>query len=51
MAWATKAAMALAGAAITAAAAPALAQPAPVHALAHVSALAQPGGCPGCHFG
>jgi hypothetical protein len=39
-----------AAAAITAAAAPALAQPAPTHAPAHVAAIVwHPGSCPGCH--
>jgi hypothetical protein len=31
-------------------AAPALAWPAPAHALAHATALAQPGGCGSCHI-
>jgi len=39
-----------AAAAITAAAAPALAQPAHTHAPAHVAAIVwHPGGCGGCH--
>jgi hypothetical protein len=39
-----------AAAAITAAAAPALAQPAHTHAPAHVAAIIwHPGTCPGCH--